>query len=143
MSYNNDPSKQFRESMRLLGESYSHSTQRARKESPVKTYPIPRVIIGLMGLVFVWLGLFLMDGNFHLSVKFLAFALFGSGIIISLHLFAILAGFLIRLKHRRLNKYTPKGKDRNKKQHVIQNKNQKKRKWFQKKDDEDDPYSHI
>ncbi|WP_430882503.1 hypothetical protein [Fusibacter sp. JL216-2] len=127
MGYNNDPSRQFRESTRMLGETYSQSTQRARQGSKVKTYPIPRVVIGLMGLIFIKVGLILMDSEFHLSVKFLAFALFGSGIVIALHLTAVFMGFIITLSHQRLNRYSPKHKREKKK----------------RRNDDDDPYSHI
>ena len=110
MSYNNDSGRYLRESMRLLGETYSQSTQNARHGSKIKTYRIPRLILGVIGLVFIKLGLFLMDGDFHLSIKFIAFSLFGSGIVISLHLFACIVGFFINLSHRRLNRYRLKNR---------------------------------
>ena len=104
MSYKDDHGRHLRDSIMNLGESY-HQTHTDNKRSyKFKSVPIPRFLLGLIGVVFVMLGLFLMDSEFHLSVKFFAFALFGSGIVISLQLLAAIASGLTGIIHRRLNR---------------------------------------
>jgi len=101
---NSDPGRHLRESIQNLGESYNQRNLEDHKKYKFKEYPITRTVLGLIGVFFVFIGDKLMNSSLHMFFKFVGFVLFGSGILISLHLLAAIVAFVAGVISRFFNR---------------------------------------